>query len=327
MPDDSENASAEDLFDTNCFLYTSANARVTNAASYVQQGLDLLEGHLHLEAGLRFDYFRFNVTDNLRSQFSGVDTSGRLQPKASVAYLPSHRFPTALYFNYGRGIASQDARGVVRQPDAPKVSTTDFYQLGAAHNTRRASLSANLFLIDQSNQQVYIPDDGSIEFAGASRSYGYEIKNSIQIFKALSFNAGLTQVTNSFYRGTLPRVYVDSAPHTVANAGLTLSGYRGFTGSLRYRHIGSYRLDGEDAGLARASGHDVIDLSFARRLRRNLDFNFAIDNLTNKRYFETQNRFESRIAPDADIVSRIHGTPGYPFTVTAGITFRVRAKG
>jgi hypothetical protein len=32
------------------------------------------------------------------------------------------------YGNYGRGIASPDARGVIRNPDAPKISTTDFYQ-------------------------------------------------------------------------------------------------------------------------------------------------------------------------------------------------------
>ena len=35
-------------------------------------------------------------------------------------------------------------------------------------------LSTDLFFIDQSNQQVYIPDDGSIEFAGPSRTYGFE---------------------------------------------------------------------------------------------------------------------------------------------------------
>jgi len=31
-----------------------------------------------------------------------------------------------------------------------------------------------MFFIDRSNEQVYIPDDGSFEFKGPSRSYGYE---------------------------------------------------------------------------------------------------------------------------------------------------------
>jgi hypothetical protein len=43
-------------------------------------------------------------------------------------------------------------------------------------------------------------------------------------------------VTNAFFRGTRPRVYVDSSPHLVANGGLTVSDYRGFFGYLGYRH-------------------------------------------------------------------------------------------
>jgi hypothetical protein len=71
------------------------------------------------------------------------------------------------YGNYGRGISSQDARGVVRNPDAPKISTTDFYQAGTAYNSRHFSATGSFFFIDRSNEQIYIPDDGSIEFAGA----------------------------------------------------------------------------------------------------------------------------------------------------------------
>ena len=37
-------------------LVTSANAHVTNAAGYVQQSIDLLQGKLHLDGGLRYDY-------------------------------------------------------------------------------------------------------------------------------------------------------------------------------------------------------------------------------------------------------------------------------
>ncbi|CAN5347195.1 TonB-dependent receptor [soil metagenome] len=315
---------------------TDARARVTNVAGYAQQSLDVLDGHLHLEGGLRYDFFRFSVDDLVSPQFSGTRRAGRWQPKAGVAYTTSHDVPVTFHLNYGRGISSQDARGVVQQPDGPPISTTDFYQFGTSHNLKRFSLSTDLFLIDRSNEQVYIPDDGSFEFRGPSRSYGFELKNSVQLMPHLSFNGGLTRVMNAFFRGTSPRVYLDSAPHTVVNAAVTLSDYRGFTSSLRYRHISNYRLDGEDASI-RAAGHDVLDFSLTKRLRRWLDFNLAIDNLTNKRYFETQNFFESRLLTDAPIdfdpiedrfiyPSRIHGTPGYPFTATIGLTFRLFAK-
>lgn len=306
-------------------LLTDARARVTNASGYVQNGLDLLHGHLHLETGVRFDYFRFDARDLRAPALSGAQAAALFQPKFSVAYNPADNFPATFYFNYGRGISSQDARGVIRNPSAPKVSTTDFYQLGTSHKLKRLSLVTDLFLIDRSNEQVYIPDDGSFEFTAPSRSFGYELKTSAQLTKHLAFNGGLTQVSNAFFRGTRPRIYVDSAPHTVANAALTFSGYRGFDAALGYRHTGNYRLDGEDARL-RASGLDVLDFSLRKRLRSWMDFNLSIDNLTNKRYFETQNYFESRLRPNDPALARIHGTPGHPLGVTAGLTFRFFGK-
>jgi hypothetical protein len=315
-------------------LLTSARARVANMAGYVQQGVDLFHGRLHLEGGFRYDHFHFKVDDRIDPAASGAHGGARAQPKFNLALTPSERLPTTFYFNYGRGISSQDARGVVQRPDKPKISITDFYQVGTSHNFDRLSLSADLFLIDRSNEQVYIPDDGSFEFKGPSRAYGFEVKTAIRLTRFLSFNAGVTKVTNAFFRDYFfeeddpapgERKYIDSAPHIVANAGLTLASWHGFSGSLRWRHISNYRLDPVDPGI-RASGLDALDLGITKRLRRWIDLNFSIDNLTDKRYFETQNYFESRIMPGAPVIARIHATPGYPITVTGGVTFRLFKK-
>jgi outer membrane receptor protein involved in Fe transport len=306
-------------------IVTKANARVTNASGYLQQGFDFLHGHLHVDGGLRYDYFRFRVDDRVAPPASGVQSASRLQPKFNLSATPSDRLPVTIYFNYGRGISSQDARGVVQQPAGPKISTTDFYQVGTSHNFNRLSISTDLFLIDRSNEQVYIPDDGSFEFKGPSRTYGFEAKTSVRLTRHLSFNGGLTKVMNAFFRGTKPRIYVDSAPAFISNAALTLAGWKGFSGSLRYRHINNYRLDGEDPTI-RASGFDIIDLSLTKKIRPWVNFNLAIDNLTDKQYFETQNFFESRIRPGDPILARIHATPGYPIGVTVGFTFRLGGK-
>ncbi|HEX9962873.1 MAG TPA: TonB-dependent receptor, partial [Pyrinomonadaceae bacterium] len=351
-------------------LYTKADAKVNNYAAYIQNGIDFFNGHLRIETGLRFDYFTFDVngfelggkeispqrhkgTEILNKPLFSLclcvsvvnplivkESAGKFQPKFAVVWSPFEKTPVSFYANYGRGISSQDARGVVRNREAPKISVTDFYQSGASYNSRRASLVFSSFLIDRSNEQVYIPDDGSIEFAGRSRSYGFEIRNSIRFTRWLSFNAGLTQVIKAFYPGEFTadnrRVVVDSAPKTVANGSFVLSELRGFNASLNWRHISSYRLDGEDARL-KASGHDVVDFSLSKRLKKWVDLNFSIDNLFNKRYYETQNYFESRLLTDTPVgldpdtgrniyPSRIHATPGYPFTVNIGLTFRFGAK-
>jgi len=304
---------------------SSAHAHVTNAAGYVQQGIDLLSGRLHFDAGLRYDYFRFQVDDFFPLSQGGTQGAAKLQPKANVSYIPSMRIPLTFYVSYGRGISSQDARGVVRRPKSPRLATTDFYEIGTSHKLRRFSLSTDAFFIDRSNEQVYIPDDGSFEFKGRSRAYGWEAKTSAEITHHLSLNSGFTQVSNAFYRGTFPRIYVDSAPHSVANSGLTLAGWHGFNGSLRYRHISPYRLDGRDPKI-RATGLDVADLSVSKQIRHGVGLNFAVDNLNNKRYWETQNYFESRVTPTAPVLARVHGTPGYPIGLTVGLTVRLFEK-
>jgi hypothetical protein len=299
---------------------TQALAHVTNTAGYAQQGMDFMRGRLHVETGLRWDYFRFSVNSTAKG-------AARLQPKFGLAYRPAARVPVTFSFNYGRGINTQDARGIIERPDSPRIATTDFYQLGAAFQAAggRVSISSDLFLIDRSNEQSYIPDDGTFELKGPSRTYGYEGKASIRFTRRISINGGITQVSNSFYRGTAPRLYIDSAPHTVINGGLTLSSWKDSFASLRYRHVGNYRLDGLDPAI-RAAGLDILDLSITKPLRRWIDLNVSIDNLTGKSYYETQNYFESRATPLAPAIERIHATPGYPRTVTVGLTLRLGAN-
>jgi hypothetical protein len=309
-------------------IVTKDQARINNPGAYVQQAMDFFSGRLHVDGGVRMDYFRYSVDNLVDPTFaSGTEDVTRFQPKFNLAVTPSQvKFPVTFHFNYGRGVGSQDARGVVRQPDGPKVSTTDFYQVGASYHNRRYSFSSSLFLIDTSNQQVFIADDGSgVELAGPSRSYGYETKFSAAVNRFVTLNGGITHVGNVFFRGTSPRIYVDSAPRNVANAAVTLTNFKGFTSSVRMRYIDSYRLDGEDPSI-RASGFTVLDFSMVKQITRFLDVNLAVDNFNNKRFFEVQNFFESRARPGDPVVSRVHGTPGYPTTLTVGVTLHLFRK-
>jgi len=298
---------------------TRAFAHVTNTAGYVQETVSLLKGRLLLSSGFRYDEFRYGV----RSE--QTQWAGRSQAKASATFRPAASSPLSLHLNYGRGINSIDARGVVERPDLPRLATTDFFQAGAALNRGRFSAAIDSFLIDHSNEMVYIPDDGSFEFKGPSRAYGYEVKSSFAVTRRVSLNGGITKMLNAFYLGGDHRVYVDSAPHFVANAALTVAAWHGWSGSLRMRAINHYRLDGSDPSIV-ASGDTVFDFAMTRQIRRGMEFNFSVDNLTNRDYYETQNYFESQTTPQAQPLYRIHGTPGYPLSAVAGITFRLRPK-
>ena len=310
---------------------TEVNVHILNPALYVQQGFDLR--HLHLDVGLRFDEYRFNLLDRITSTRT-MSYDGALQPKVNVVYTPSDRIPAAFHFNFGRAVTSQDARGMAVDPEAARISATNFYMVGASHRLKRFSASTDAFLIDRQHENVYDADNGTLQYQGPSRSYGWEMKASAQISEHLSWNAGLTQVANAFFLGTSPREYVDSAPHSVGNSSLILNGWHGFYSSLRYRHIGRYLVVNPDdtsvmpaaiysnSVQTRASGLDVLDLAATKKLRRGLEWNFSIDNLNNKRYYETQNFFNSRVTPSSPAETRVHGTPGYPIGFAAGLTWR-----
>jgi outer membrane receptor protein involved in Fe transport len=104
-----------------------------------------------------------------------------------------------------------------------------------------------------------------------------------------------------------------------------VSDWRGWSGSLRMRAVNHYRLDGENPSIV-ASGLTVFDLGLAKRIRRGIELNLSVDNATDRTFYETQNFFVSRVTPAGPALGRIHGTPGYPLTVVAGITFRLRGK-
>ena len=304
---------------------TQAHARVANGAGYVQETLAFFHGKLVVGGGMRYDAYRFDVRDLVDPSASALQNTGRWQPKANIAYSPASWLPVTFHLNYGRGISSLDARSILKDPNGTLLGTTDFVQLGASHQYARFSWSVDGFMINRSNELAYSADDGTLDFQGPSRAYGFEAKSSVAITRYLSLSAGLTKVGNAFYRATQPRLYVDRAPHFVANAGLTLASWHGWSGSLRLRAINHYLLYGEE-GQAIAAGHTVFDFSLVRRLSRGVDLNFALDNMLDRSYYETQNFLESRPWLGSVAAYSIHATPGYPLTATVGLTFRFRSK-
>ncbi len=63
----------------------------------------------------------------------------------------------------------------------------------------------------------------------------------------------------------------------------------------------------------------------ARTLNRWLDLNFAMDNLFDKRFYETHERYTSRLLGE-DPLERVHATTGYPRTIIAGLTIHLFPK-
>lgn len=306
-------------------LVTAANVRIDNPGYFVQENLVLAKGKIQLGGGLRYDDFRISARNRMEAEDRPRAGGGLWQPKASFAFTPWLGKPLTLHANYGRAVTSTNARAFLADRNSPIVASTDFYSFGTSHNKGRYSLATNLFWIDRSNEMLYVADDGSNELVGPSRSYGYEVKTSSQVTRYLSLNASLTKVLNSFYRGTTPREYVDRAPHFVGYVGLTLTEWHGWSGSVRFRGINRFRVNGEGENPQRAPGHSVTDVSLSRRLTRWMDFNLTVDNVFDRTYYETVDLYTSRLRGQMPM-ERFHVTPGYPVTVVGGVTIRLMPK-
>jgi outer membrane receptor protein involved in Fe transport len=74
------------------------------------------------------------------------------------------------------------------------------------------------------------------------------------------------------------------------------------------------------------SGHTVFDLGLARQIRRGIELNLSLDNLTNRDYYETQNYLESRVTSDGSGRGPDSRYSGYPLTAVVGMTIRLRGK-
>lgn len=177
---------------------TRNEVNLGNFFVYGQNANQFFGNRLHIDYGVRIDYFHFDNKDQVNPLISRKDSETAFQPKFNLAYQPNLKVPVVLHFNYGRGVSTQDARGLSLRPEGTKVARVDFSQFGVAYNQKRFSVSSSIYLIDASSTQVYIPDDGSIEFKGPSRSYGYEFKGSLQINRFVSLNANVTHVLNAF---------------------------------------------------------------------------------------------------------------------------------
>jgi hypothetical protein len=104
--------------------------------------------------------------------------------------------------------------------------------------------------------------------------------------------------------------YLPLAPTFTSAGGLSVQGWRRFSGSLRYRYLAN-RPANESNSLV-AKGYVVTDMQ-VNYTRSQFQLGLSVQNLLNTRWKETQFATESRLRGEAAPVDEIHFTPGTPF--------------
>jgi len=203
--------------------------------------------NLRVNAGLRYDYFDFDVTALNALSAEGSKTDGEFSPKFGLAW--TARDNLELYYNWGRGFHSNDARGVVNQANpVPGISSGTGYELGSRMNLGDFKFTAAYWWLDQDSELIFVGDSNSVEPKGGSERDGYELTLFWQPSDWLGVDASFTSSV-ARYISNPEGNYVEGAVEEAAQLGVAIT-QDNWDASLRVRYLGPYALDAANSNRA-----------------------------------------------------------------------------
>jgi outer membrane receptor protein involved in Fe transport len=300
-----------DIQELNAAVYADANWQLSNQVT--------------LQAGVRYDQFHFAYHNRLDSSFQAFSQTARgiASPKLSIFWDISTKMQ--LFAQAGRGFHSNDTRVVTAQTGRAILPAAMGFDLGFRLKPfPRLLLNGSLWTLDLEQEFVYVGDAGIVEPSGRTLRRGVDLSLRYQLSKWL--------FADFDYNWTDPRsVGVPEGEHYIPLAPIhsSIGGLRvelgGWMGSLRYRYLGD-RPANEDNSLT-ATGYTLLDavVNYTPVLKSGntpITFSLSGQNLANVHWKEAQFDTESRLRNESESTSEIHFTPGTPFFVKAGLSFR-----
>lgn len=270
--------------------------------------VDFEFGDFSIQPSLRYDYFKFNYVDALDSLYDNQgQTKGALSPKISFIY--DAGLNTQIFLKTGVGFHSNDTR-VVLNEDRDILPAAYGADLGINFKpAKRLLANAALWYLFLEQEFVYVGDAGIVEPSGQTRRQGIDLGFRYQINDWLFANADGTYTFARSVDDPEGENLIPLAPVYTATGGISVRQPR-YRGSLQFRYLGD-RPANEDNSIV-AEGYTVIDLNASYDIG-NLTLGFAIDNLLDVEWNETQFATESRLRDEPMSVEEIHFTPGVPF--------------
>ncbi len=285
---------------------------------YVQQ--EIIFPGVQIQAGVRLDYFNFDVTNRLdQSQDpNGIVQALLVSPKLNIAIPVGDK--VTVFGNSGFGFHSNDARAVVSAKNdntIPRAFGLEFgARLGKATDLVSGSIAA--WQLDLESEFVWSGDAGTTEASGRTRRQGIDFEVRVTPLEWLAFGADMTISKGRLRDEPEGKNFIPLAPNMTLTANV-LAHFDDFSSALRLRNIDD-RPAVEDNSV-RAIGYTVVDLSASYRLSA-FEIYANIENLFNIEWNEAQFDTDSRLQGESGITSELHYTAGTPRSVRAGIAYR-----
>ncbi len=320
------------LYDTQAQAITGTTrddrVRETMVGLYGQTALELTPW-LRSIVGLRSDHIRMQVDSRTLAANSGSPGAQQVSPKFTLVAGPFAK--TEFFFNAGRGLHSNDARGtpITQDPKTgdpqdkvPALVASRGYELGARSEfIPGLQTSLALWKLDFDSELVYVGDAGATEAAAASRRHGVEFNNRYTPLPWLLLDADLAWTHSRFVNGDR----IPNAVDRVASVAATLRDLGPWSASLQWRYLGSGALIEDNSQRSQSSvttnlrlGYKLAALgAFGKGSELTLD----VFNLLNRKVNDIQYFYESQLPGEAAPVADRHVHPAEPRTLR--LTLRV----
>ncbi|SEF68867.1 TonB-dependent receptor [Nitrosomonas ureae] len=200
-------------------------------------------------AGVRSDYYWFDVNSNLNVN-SGNRYDSMTNPKLGLIFGPWVK--TELYFNYGSGFHSNDARGTTSIVDPksgdpinrvnPLVRSTG-YEVGvrtAIIPGLQASFAA--FRLDLDSELLFVGDAGTTEASRPSKREGFEVSLFYMPKDWLTVDIDYALARARFNDNDPSGNYIPGAIRGVGKMAVSVDNIGQFFGSMQMRYFGKRSL-------------------------------------------------------------------------------------
>ena len=220
----------------------------SSISSFYEMSFDL-RSSWRAVLGIRADAFKFKVNSK-DYNLTDDDSDFILSPKASIAYAFSDN--NEMYFSYGNGFHSNDARGVITFADSiaeeklspadPLVKSTGFEWGIKALINEQLNTSLAVWSLELDSELLFVGDAGNTEANRPSKRWGIEFNNLWSINEIWSLEADFAYSNAKFNDDDLENRSVPGSLKNVASGILSAEYPSGFFASFSFRYFGEVPL-------------------------------------------------------------------------------------